>query len=272
MYSKIKNYTTMFTKYTLPLGPICTKSVSLFEWYVCDIYIVVLIYIFCFPRPRKVFNTKSRVPLLFYFHVSCKDGCDFSLHESPRYVGTDQGAFLSTGTVHFTRGPLLLYALPRAWEAELVGGHGWALNKVCVLQTLVTQGAAQGYAARHRGVRNALGVHWVHAWHVGGTCARRVPLGQPPLVHGGWREGAAAVPARGGVDLVGILGGAVSTCIVCSQDEGSHGGLAILCRLRWGGAGVGRYCGGGRGEAWRVNRWHFQSVARRWQPLLSFPI
>lgn len=238
------------------------KSVSLFEWYVCDIYIFILIF-FASPPQRSV-QTKSRVPLLFYFDISCKDGGDFSLHESPRYVRANQGTFLSTRTVHFTRGTLLLYAFPRAGEAELVRGHRRALNKVCVLQTLVAQRAAQRYAARYRGVRNALGVHLVHAWHVGGTCTRRLSLRQPPLVHGGRRQGAAAVPAGGGVDLVGVLGGAVPTCVVCRHDECSHGGLAVLGGLRWGGAGVGGYCGRGRGEAWRGDWRHFESVSRRW--------
>lgn len=186
------------------------------------------------------------------------------MHESPRYVRANQGTFLSARTVHFTRGTLLLYALPRAREAELVRGHRRALNKVCVLQTLVAQRAAQGYAAGYRGVRNALGVHLVHAWHVGGACARRVSLRQPPLIHGGRRQGAAAVPAGGGVDLVGVLGGAVPTCVVRRHDESRHGRLAVLGRLGWGGAGVGGYCGGGRGEARRGNRRHFQSVSRWW--------
>lgn len=145
MYSKIKNYTTMFTKYTLPLGPICTSPlVCLNGMYVIFIY---LYSYFLLPPPQRSVQTKSRVPLLFYFDISRKDGGDFSLHESPWYVRANQGTFLSTGTVHFTRGTLLLYAFPRAREAELVRGHRRALNKVCVLQTLVAQRAAQGYAA-----------------------------------------------------------------------------------------------------------------------------
>lgn len=60
MYSKIKNYTTMFTKYTLPLGPICTSLLVCFEWYVCDIYIFILVFFFFFsfglPSPKKVFR------------------------------------------------------------------------------------------------------------------------------------------------------------------------------------------------------------------------
>lgn len=251
----------MFTKYTLPLGPICTSPlVCLNGMYVIFIY---LYSYFCFPSPKK-FSIKSRVPLLFYFDISCKDGGDFSLHESPRYVRANQGTFLSTWTVHFTRSTLLLYAFPRAGEAELVRGHRRALNKVCVLQTLVAQRAAQGYAAGYRGVRNALRVHLVHAWHVGGACTRCISLRQPPLTHGGRRQGAAAVPPGGRVDLVGVLGRAVPTCIVCCHDECRHGGLAVLGCFRWGGAGVGGYCGRGRGEAWRGNWWHFQSVSRWW--------
>lgn len=239
-------------------------SISLFEWYVCDIYIFILIF-FLLPLPKEVFGQKSRVPLLFYFDISCKDGGDFSLHESPWYVRANQGAFLSTWTVHFTRGALLLYAFPRAWEAELVRGHRRALNKVCVLQTLVAQRAAQRYAAGYRGVRNALwGVHLVHARHMGGACTRRLSLRQPPLINGGRRQGAAAVPPGGGVDLVGVLGRAVPTCIVCCHDERRHGGLAVLGCLRWGGAGVRGYCGRGRGEAWWGNWRHFQSVSRWW--------
>lgn len=143
------------------------KSVSLFEWYVCDIYIFILIFLI--PRPKRSVQTKSRVPLLFYFDISCQDGGDFSLHESPWYVRANQGAFLSAGTVHLTRGTLLLYAFPRAREAELVRGNRRALNKVCVLQTLVAQRTAQWYAAGYRGVRNALGVHLVHARDVWGA-------------------------------------------------------------------------------------------------------
>lgn len=118
MYSKIKNYTTMFTKYTLPLVPICTSLLVLLEWYVCDIYIFILIF-FASPPPKTV-QTKSRVPLLFYFDVPGEDGGDFPLHEGPGHVGAHQGTFLSAGTVHLARGALLLYALPRTREAELV--------------------------------------------------------------------------------------------------------------------------------------------------------
>lgn len=252
----------MFTKYTLPLGPICTSLlVCLNGMYVIFIY---LYSYFRFPLPRRSVQTKSRVPLLFYFDVPREDGGDLPLHESPRYVRANQGTFLSTGTVHFARRTLLLYAFPRTREAELVRGHRRALNKVRVLQSLVAQRAAEGYAAWYRGVRNALGVHLVHAWHVRGARAGRVSLRQPPLIHGGGRQGAAAVPAGGGVDLVGVLGGAVPTRIVCRHYERRHGGLAVLGRLRWGGARVGGYCGGGRGEARRGNWRHFESVSRRW--------
>lgn len=83
MYSKIKNYTTMFTKYTLPLGPICTSLlVCLNGMYVIFIYL----YSYFASPPQRSVQTKSRVPLLFYFDIPCKDGCDFSLHESPWYV------------------------------------------------------------------------------------------------------------------------------------------------------------------------------------------
>lgn len=259
MYSKIKNYTTMFTKYTLPLGPICTSPLVCFEWYVCDIYIFILRFLP--PLPRRSVQTKSRVPLLFYFDISCKDGGDFPLHESPWYVGANQGTFLSAWTVHFTRGTLLLNAFPRAREAELVRGHGRALNKVCVLQTLVAQRAAQRYAARYRGVWNALGVHLVHA-HLWGARTGRLSLRQPPLVHGGRRQRAAAVPPGGGVDLVTVLGGAVPTSVVCRHDERRHGGLAVL-GLRWGGTGVRGYRGGGRCEAWWRNWRHFGSLGGR---------
>lgn len=238
------------------------KSVSLFEWYVCDIYIFILIFLL--PPPQRIVQTKSRVPLLFYFDIPREDGGDLSLHESPWYVRANQGTFLSTGTVHFTRGTLLLYAFPRTREAELVRGHRRALNKVRVLQTLVAQRAAQGYAAGYRGVRNALGVHLVHAWHVGGACTGCISLWQPPLIHGGRRQGTAAVSPGGGVNLVGILGRAVATCIVCGHDERRHGGLTVLRCFRWGGARVGGYCGGGRCKAWWGNWRHFQSVSRWW--------
>lgn len=117
MYSKIKNYTTMFYEVYSSLGSNMYKSVSCLNgMYVIFIY---LYSDFCLPSPGTV-QTKSRVPLLFYFDVPGEDGGDFSLHESPWYVRADQGTFLSTGTVHFARGALLLYAFPRTREAELV--------------------------------------------------------------------------------------------------------------------------------------------------------
>lgn len=50
MYSKIKNYTTMFYEVYSSLGSNMYKSVSLLEWYVCDIYIFILgvVFFFCF--------------------------------------------------------------------------------------------------------------------------------------------------------------------------------------------------------------------------------
>lgn len=139
-------------------------------------------------------------------------------------------------------------------------GHGRALNKVRVLQALVAQRAAQGYAAWHRGVRNAGGVHLIHARHLRGARAGRLPLRQPPLVHGGRRQRAAAVPPGGGVDLVAVLGGAVPARVVRRHDERGHGGLAVLGRLRWGGAWVGGYRGRRGDEVRRGYRRDFQSV------------
>lgn len=65
MYSKIKNYTTMFTKYTLPLGPICTSPlVCLNGMYVIFIY---LYSYFCFPSPKKCSNKiKGPSPFLLW--------------------------------------------------------------------------------------------------------------------------------------------------------------------------------------------------------------
>lgn len=64
MYSKIKNYTTMFTKYTLPLGPICTcPLVCLNGMYVIFIYLYS--YFFCFPSPKKC-SDKNQGSLSFF--------------------------------------------------------------------------------------------------------------------------------------------------------------------------------------------------------------
>lgn len=59
MYSKIKNYTTMFYEVYSSLGSNMYKSVSLFEWYVCDIYIFILIF-FLLPLPKEVFRQKKK--------------------------------------------------------------------------------------------------------------------------------------------------------------------------------------------------------------------
>lgn len=50
MYSKIKNYTTMFYEVYSSLGSNMYKSVSLLEWYVCDIYIFILRFLLALPR------------------------------------------------------------------------------------------------------------------------------------------------------------------------------------------------------------------------------
>lgn len=63
MYSKIKNYTTMFTKYTLPLGPICTSPlVCLNGMYWIFIY---LYSYFLLPLPKDVFK-KNQGSLSFF--------------------------------------------------------------------------------------------------------------------------------------------------------------------------------------------------------------
>lgn len=160
----------MFTKYTLPLCPICTSPL-VSVWMVCMgysyLYIYIGSYFFVFQKRSYV---KSRVPFLFYFHISCKDGGYFTLHESPRYVRAHQWTFLPAWAINFTRGSLLFDAFPGAREAELVRGHGRALDEVRVFQPLVTQRAAEGYAAGHRGVRNALRMNLVYARHMG--CSR----------------------------------------------------------------------------------------------------
>lgn len=123
---------------------------------------------------------KSRVSFLFYLNIPCQNCGDFALHKSPGYTGPHERALLPTWTVHLSGSALLFDALPRAREAELVRGYGGALHKMRVLESLVAERAAQGDAARHGGVRNALGVPrlGVHAWHVGGgrgPCAASTP-------------------------------------------------------------------------------------------------
>ena len=136
---------------------------------------------------------KSRVSFLFYLNVPCQNGGYFALHKSPGYVGAHERALLPAWTVHLPGGTLLLDAFPRAREAEFVRGHRGALHEMCVLQPLVAQRAAQGNAARHGRVRNALGVPplGVHAWHVGcgggprassPHASQHLPRLHPPLV------------------------------------------------------------------------------------------
>lgn len=226
---------------------------------------IIFIYLYSFILFRiskKDHMVKSRVPLLFYFHIPCKDGGYFTLHESPRYVRAHQGAFVAARAINFTGGALLFDALPGAWETKLVRGHRRALHEVRVLQPLATKRAAEGYAAGHGGVRNALRVHLVYAWHVGCSRARAVSLCQSPLANRGWRERAAAVPAGGGVDLVGILRRAVPPWVFRRHDESCHRGLAVLHSL--GAAGVWRYRGRLRGEAWWRHRGHLVRICRGW--------
>lgn len=105
----------------------------------------------------------SRVSLLFHFNISSQDRCDFALHESPRYIRPNQGAFLSAGAVHLAGGSLCLDTLSGARETEFVAGDRWALNEMRVLQTFVANGTAQRPAVGHRRIWNVLGVHLVHA-------------------------------------------------------------------------------------------------------------
>lgn len=260
MYSKIKKMYSNVYQVCMSLMSIIYKSVS----FCLDGMHGIFIYLY---RPEYFHTQKaqSSVSLLFYFDVSCQNGGYFALHESPRYVGAHQGAFLAARTVHFSGRTLLFDALPGAREAELVRRHRRALHKVCVLQPLVAKRAAQRDAAGNRGVWDALRMHRIHARNVrhhGALC-------QPPLVG---RKRAAAISAGGRVHLVGVLGRAVSASVVRGQNERRDGRTSILARgLRRGGARVRGYCGGRGGEAGRWHRGHFQSVSRR-EPLLSISV
>lgn len=259
MYSKIKKMYSNVYQVCMSLMSIIYKSVSF-----CLHGIFIFIYLY---RPEYFHTQKaqSRVPLLFYFDVSCQNGGYFALHESPRYVGAHQGAFLAARTVHFSGRTLLFDALPGAREAELVRRHRRALHKVCVLQPLVAKRATQRDAAGNRGVWDALRMHRIHARNVRHHSA----LCQPPLVG---RKRAAAISAGGRVHLVAVLGRAVSASVVRGQNERRDWRTSILARgFRRGGARVRGYCGGRGGEAGRWHRRHFQSVSRR-EPLLSVSV
>lgn len=98
------------------------------------LYVLLLLPYLGYKR-KKVHKLENflRVPLLFYLYVSSQDGGYFPLHEGPGYIGADQRAALTTRTVNLASGTLLLDALPGAGEAELVGRHRRALDKMSVL-------------------------------------------------------------------------------------------------------------------------------------------
>lgn len=158
---------------------------------------------------------KSRVSLLFHFHISSKDGCDLPLHKGPGDIGAHQRAFLPTGTIDLSTSSLLFDALSGAREAELVRRDGGALHKVGVLQPLMTQGAAQGGAGGQGGVREAGWMHRLQSSSAAGALAPHLPGAEPSLVHRGRRGRTAAIPPGGGVNLVGIFRGMTASCIVC---------------------------------------------------------
>lgn len=136
---KVKNLTAMFLKYTHPLYLLYTCPPVPLGASVCNIVCCFMSCCCCHTwltiqeKKKKVNKLEdSRVPLLFYLYVSSQDCGYFPLHEGPGYIGADQRATLPTGTVHLAGGALLLDALPGAREAELVGRHRRALDKMSV--------------------------------------------------------------------------------------------------------------------------------------------
>lgn len=87
------------------------------------------------------------LPLLLDLELLfAEDGRYLALHEGPGDRRAGQRALLAAGAVHLVAvgRPLRLDALARAREAELVVGHGGALDEVGVLEPLVAEGAFQG--------------------------------------------------------------------------------------------------------------------------------
>lgn len=98
---------------------------------VLDIYIYIYIYIYMeiYIQFKKFelrvtvgFSEcrKSRVSLLFHFHISSEDGSNFSLHEGPGDIGAHQRALLPAWTIDLSASALLFNALSGARETELV--------------------------------------------------------------------------------------------------------------------------------------------------------
>lgn len=85
---------------------------------------------------------KSRVSLLFHFHISSEDGSNLSLHEGPGDIGAHQRALLPAWTIDLSASALLFNALSGARETELVRWDRRALHKMSILQPLVAEGAA----------------------------------------------------------------------------------------------------------------------------------
>lgn len=84
-----------------------------------------------------------------------EDGGDLALHEGPGHGGSHEWALLTAGTVHLAAAgrTLALDAVSGTRETELVLTHGRTLDKVRVLQPLLTQGALECGRRCRRGVR-----------------------------------------------------------------------------------------------------------------------
>lgn len=125
---KVKFYSHIYEVYT----PVFTMYMSASSSEVCWVSCVCYFMSCCcchtwVTRGKQVHEKQSenflRVPLLFYLYISGQYGGYFPLHEGPGYIGANQRAPFTTGTVHLAGGPLLLDALPGAGETELVRGH-----------------------------------------------------------------------------------------------------------------------------------------------------
>lgn len=167
--------------------------------------------------------TSLRFALLLYLQLLAKDGCDFTLHERPRYRRVGQRALFPTRTVHFRSRALSLDALPAAGEAELVMPNRRTLHEVGILQSLLANGALECRVRCRSGCRSS--ARW---------CITRGRTGR-------WWKPTGATTA-------GDTEGTVSTA----------GATARYTSRRWHGAGVraGRIrTGAGPTESGYTVRW-----------------
>lgn len=89
--------------------------------------------------------------LFFRYSAFGENSGNFTLHESPGYVGsTEWTAFSARAKYLWVCAHLLLDPVGRAGEAELVMWCCWALDEVRVFQALGTDGTLQHGVVRYR--------------------------------------------------------------------------------------------------------------------------